>query len=642
MKQEFALRRHWQQAVLIAGSLLVSGGVFWYLQQFVSWAEVSRLIRQMPMLGIATFLMLSTIMTTFRCWRYLLLLRISGFHVRIAPLFLVTLVRNFFSDLLPARIGTLIFVYLARTRLGVSWSSASAGFAYSFIFDMISLGFLVLLAAMTATGIAQNPYIIIAAGIFFAAISTAVLFLLPTLLSWVMAGVRRFPFFSPELRSRFSTAVNALKVQLETLQKSGMYLPLLALSMGVRFFKYLGLYALLISLVVSAGYTAVDFPLSKVFFGFVAAEMAASLPISGLAGFGAYEGAWSLVFQLLGYSEKISALTSVSHHVLTQIYGYSIGALAFLLLLVPWKIMSPSSSLPNRAFNGFKFYTIAFLLFVVPLTGAHLAVSSLPADKTVNSASIEPQQQELPQGPPAGRLVYQRSDGIYVLDTTSKEEIRVTTSGTFPRWSPDGRYIAFLDHDSLQLMTADGKNQKSLAKTSGGVTLCFSRDGKSIFYTDADTVRKIDLASGTVSMVLSGHLVLEIDTSVDGRLLVATERIFGGYQVVSIHVPDGAIQVVSRGCSASISPGGRITVNGGNHRELFMFSSRTYARENALLMVDGKKFDNQFWSNHEDWLTSKSEGDEENIYIHHVPSGAAFQMTRSGGCDRANLFVVQK
>ena len=72
------------------------------------------------------------------------------------------------------------------------------------------------------------------------------------------------------------------------------------------------------------------------------------------------------------------------------------------------------------------------------------------------------------------------------------------------------------------------------------------------------------------------------------------------------------------------------------------FGDRVLTKFMNNLMVDGKKFDNQFWSNHEDWLTSKSEGDEENIYIHHVPSGAAFQMTRSGGCDRANLFVVQK
>ena len=61
--------------------------------------------------------------------------------------------------------------------------------------------------------------------------------------------------------------------------------------------------------------------------------MAASLPISGIAGFGAYEGAWAGVFILLGFPAAMAKATSLSHHLVTQLYGYLIGIASILTLL---------------------------------------------------------------------------------------------------------------------------------------------------------------------------------------------------------------------------------------------------------------------------------------------------------------------
>ena len=75
---------------------------------------------------------------------------------------------------------------------------------------------------------------------------------------------------------------------------------------------------------------------ASVFWGVCAAEVAASLPVSGLAGFGAYEGAWTIAFYNLGLTKELAAMTGVAHHLFTQVYGYSIGVLALLVLLLPW------------------------------------------------------------------------------------------------------------------------------------------------------------------------------------------------------------------------------------------------------------------------------------------------------------------
>ena len=131
---------------------------------------------------------------------------------------------------------------------------------------------------------------------------------------------------SQKLRQRLHDALVDTGRNMMLAREQGIYWRIFALSLGVRCCKYLSLYVLLLALVLPLGFTVQSFPLPKVFLGLCSAELAASLPISGIAGFGVYEGAWTLVFRLLGYSERIAVLTSISHHLLTQVYGYSLGA----------------------------------------------------------------------------------------------------------------------------------------------------------------------------------------------------------------------------------------------------------------------------------------------------------------------------
>ena len=69
-------------------------------------------------------------------------------------------------------------------------------------------------------------------------------------------------------------------------------------------------------------------------FAFVIAEGVASLPISGFFGFGAYEGAWGMIFSLAHI--KIPSVTSVifAVHLITQMVAYIYGLIGFLMFLL--------------------------------------------------------------------------------------------------------------------------------------------------------------------------------------------------------------------------------------------------------------------------------------------------------------------
>ncbi|MDR3088785.1 MAG: lysylphosphatidylglycerol synthase domain-containing protein [Desulfobulbaceae bacterium] len=629
-----------RKSLFFALSLLVSAGAFLYLRQTVSFSELSDLIRQIPVSGLALFVAFSLTMSCFRAWRYLLLLRASGYQAARLPLFLITLARNFFSDLLPARLGDLMFIYLARNRLGVSVSAASACFAWCFVFDVISLGFLIAIATIFALGSGIHPAVLLAAGLLLALACSLLLRSLPLLIRCGESVARALPrlFLRQAGRERLRQALAALGDELVKLQKGGLYWPVLVLSLGTRLGKYLTLYSLFVALVAPLGYGLADLPPAKVFFGLAAAELAASLPISGIAGFGAYEGAWSLVFQLLGYPEKVAALTGVSHHLLTQVYGYALGALAFLLLLLPWR---RPGLLIEQSFGPF-FYARALMLAALPLCLAALVVSHQPGLAVERVAPLGARLEAstvAPSAPPAGRLVFQRTSGLFVFDTATGTEKRLRASGHYPRWSPDGSRIAFLDGDGLWLINADGGEAKMALRQTGLRALAFVAD-EAILFSDGRGIKTFDPRSGRVAIVYADGDFLELDG--DGARLVGTEKIFGGYRVATIEAATGVSRIVAKGCSASLSADSRlISVNGGNHRRLYLYDSKSLAPSATLAMIAGKKFDNQFFSNHPDWLASRSEGDDEGVFLHHLPSGAGFRLSVSGGCDRPDFFVVQ-
>ncbi len=241
-----------------------------------------------------------------------------------------------------------------------------------------------------------------------------------------------------------------------------------------------------------------------------------------------------------------------------------------------------------------------------------------------------------------GKVVYQKPDGIYLIKVGEKSPQRLFNYGTNPRWSPDGKQIAFLYGNAIMLFSENSGKSRQLAIAGKAKALCFYPDGQSVVYTDNNLLRRVEINSGKVTTLLEGNNFYEVDMSKDGSRLAATVKTRTGFKVRIFVLQTGTVRTVSRGCSASLSPdGNRVTVNGHKHRVLHLYQWENLKKVGQIHAPTGRSFDNQLWSNNPQWLTSTTEGKLNDIFLHHVTSDSTYQITTSGDCDRADLYVIR-
>lgn len=620
-------------------SVLVTAGIFAWLFQHVTWREVVGLLREADPRGLALFLLASLTMSVFRAWRYLVMLRASGYSPGKLALYLVVLVRNTFSDLLPARLGTLVYIYVVTARLGIPFGAASSSFALAFIFDMIALAPMI---AWAAVGLGGAPVAVLVG--FGALLATAMLALLaglPGLVRWMAGRAGSLRWLGAPRAARWRQALEDVVADLRKAREAGIYGKVFVLSLMVRLFKYASLYLFLFALVAPRGYGWQALPVSRVFTGLCAAEAAASLPVSGLAGFGAYEGTWALVFQWLLFPAPLAVMTSVAHHLFTQIYGYALGGLALLLLLLPlWRRRPAAAPTLRESAGRFAARLAALLAGVAALAVLLYRLCPAARAESVPSAPSAQEKAALSQlaGRVRGRVVFERPDGIYAAALGETAPVHLASHGSFPRWSPDGRHVAFLQSNRVTRIARGGGPPEPLAEVFAPRALAWHPSGAEIYFTDGQLVRAVHVETRAVRDVISGHPFREIDIAPDGRL-AATVR-GRGISIMGFDPASGRSWRIAGGCSASLSPDGkRVTNNEGDHRKLSIRDFESGARLGTVNAPPGLAFDNQFWSNDAGWMASRSEGPFEDIFVHDILKNEAVRVTFSGDCDRPDFFV---
>ena len=624
-----------RQLQFLIFSLVVSIGIFSYLLSKVSMHEVLDIISNIPMIWVILFLIFSFSMSFFRTWRYQLVLNVSGYRVNSVALFLITLVRNFFSDLLPARLGTLIYIYLVKNRMGLPLGPILSSFAHAFIFDIISLAILILPAlAVTALG-PQSTLILAAVAVVLGAVAFIILTLLPSLCNLAEKVTGKLSFLPEKWRNGLQNIFQESAHHISLAQNQGVYWRVLALSFGVRGCKYLSYYMLFLGLILPLGFTVSDFPLEKVFLGLCSAELAASLPVSGIAGFGAYEGAWALVFQLLGYPERIAVLSSISHHLFTQVYGYLLGAFALLILLLPMFKQQKHDTVQPGWVTERRFW-MRFSLTVIVLS--LLTFLLIPSEEPNVEASG---QAAIVRDLPAGRIVYERDDGIYIKNIGSSESIHLAKNAKHPRWSPDGRSVVFIRNNDIMVANVETKKLRLVTQAKQPATVRFGINNKTVLFSDGKRMFRIGLNGKGKKEIARDGRFFESSLDSSGNRLAATVKTGMGYKVRVFDLSAGTVRSVARGCSATISPrGDLVTVLESGHRVLHLYDWSSLKKAGQVKAPAGIKFDNHSWSNHPDWLVSTSEGELHDILLHHVPTGAYRKITTTGDGDRADLHVA--
>lgn len=544
-------------AVYALFSAAVTAGVFGYLFTHVSPDDVLETVRDADPRWIGVFILLSLAMSIFRTWRYGLILGVSGHAPGNAALFLTVLVRNLFSDLLPARIGALVYVYIVTGRLGIPFGAAASSFALSFLFDLMAIAPMIAAASLwVGAGMSLSAPRLLAFGATLVAAVGAFLHWLPALTRLAGKTLARLRLAGPARRARWCAAVADAEIQIVRARESGVHFRLFMLSVGVRAAKYAALYALLLGLLLPLGYRWREVSAAKVFLAICSSEAAASTPFSGIAGFGVYEGVWAAVFALLGFPARIARLTSISHHLLTQIFGYSLGALALLALLLPLFRARGATAVPTR--NGGPAVVFYGRLLALALATALTAAAAFGALNLLRGArAAETGDANAPRplpaaadGPPdpaalraataamRGRIVFDssRGNGFGVFSmrpdgTDIRALFDAETSDIFPDPSPDGRLIVFARAMSphrnapsaVWICRRDGSGAKKLADdgtfptfAADGRTVYFERNRKKVMAADVEGRNEREVFPGA-DQAFASHAVVKPRVSPDGR-----------------------------------------------------------------------------------------------------------------------------
>jgi uncharacterized membrane protein YbhN (UPF0104 family) len=339
--------------VYIAVSLLLSIILIAFLLSKVEIGDISRTLRHIYGPALLVYVGVGLLATWLRTWRYKRLLQPQA--IRWTDIFLVTFIRNSLDDLLPARIGSLSYIYVLNKRFGFSFESATSSFVVAFVLDFLTLSPFVVLAILFVgfgtAGISTTAWLIVA----------AVYFLALALLLWKIVPLSRFlvsvfrallHIFKAGRSEKARLSVEKLDSTIDRLaeiRSRKIFVPLFLVSLLIRLGKYVSLFALLFALLRGYGFALNDLSFWKTILAVTGAEMTSALPIKGIADFGTWESAWVLALCLMAFDGRLALLSGIGIHLITNLWEYGLGFLSLLVLAAPFlkKSKPDSSSTPD-------------------------------------------------------------------------------------------------------------------------------------------------------------------------------------------------------------------------------------------------------------------------------------------------------
>ena len=300
--------------------------------------------RLLAILGSTSFVfiglyLLSGISQTFiRALRYRVILK-SGVKGEEVPgifhLFIVAMSRNMFVDMLPARLGELSYVAMLNRGYKIGADACLSSLAVSFVFDLIALAVLLLVLLVYQLLFANLQPWIIGTFLLILLVSSIILFFLFPVLHWLQAWLHRFQWGNGRitgLAKKLASLIEDTAASLQQVREGRIFGRVLALSMGVRIFKYLGLYLLFLGVVLSS-FPDIDRSPASVFIALVSAEASAGMPVPAFMSFGTYEAGGALALVALGAVKATSIMVMLALHIWSQVVDYALGITATVIFV---------------------------------------------------------------------------------------------------------------------------------------------------------------------------------------------------------------------------------------------------------------------------------------------------------------------
>lgn len=321
-------------------SLAISAVLLRLLLSRIETKELAETFSRLYLPSLLIYVLVALAGAWLRAWRYKLLLlpeKISWGNI-----LLVTFIRNSLIDLLPARIGSLSYIYVLNRRLAFPFELATSTFVICFLLDFLTLSPFLILAVLIVgfSESAISTSMLLGLAVLFFVILCLVFWQIKPLASICLQLVERLAHsFRVENKRAMLVVLEKFHLTLQSLselRKRKIYGPIFFLSLFIRLAKYISIFSLFFGLLRSHGYALGDLSFWIFILGLSGAELTSALPVKGLAGFGTWESAWALSFRLLGFDPSLAIVSGIGVHFLTNIFEYSLGLASILILAWPF------------------------------------------------------------------------------------------------------------------------------------------------------------------------------------------------------------------------------------------------------------------------------------------------------------------
>ncbi len=574
------------------------------------WSSLINALLAFPLAYLLLYFVASLIRTLLQSLRYRMLLSTSEevvptlFHV-----YLVTLSRNMFVDMLPARLGELSYIAMLNRGYKVSGESCVSSLAISFVFDLIALGVLMaLLFVLQAVGGDFQSWMA-GAVLVLVLLILFLIFLLYPAIALANKVIARIAWLQRGIAGKVSNLLSRIEGALDDSRKAGITGHLLGLSVGVRATKYFGLYCLFVG--VAAQFPEMNTSVARVLPALISAEAGASLPVPAFMGFGTYEAGGTLALTVLGASASMSLMVMLAMHVLSQIIDYLLGGIGLVLFIMKtgggvFETSSARRISWRAGVAAVALLVITSLFVVYQIRAVKKRGSLVPPGQGQPVASVSLTQSDVLKQL-EGFLVWSSNRSgnhdIY-LRSFPDGSVRQLTSHPhteyFPRISPDGRRVVFArSHQpwvsqrnvfAWDVWMIDLRSGEERLLARDGNVPTWSADGRAVFFQrNANQVVRINVSSGKEKIVFQSGSNLDVppktelqtpNVNGDGRLAVTFRRALRATAVVDSR---GSVKKTGNGCQLTWAPGDQSLVkvdDGGNMgNTIFKVDASTLAVE---------------------------------------------------------------
>ena len=568
--------------------------------QTLNLSKLVDLIRNITPIALFSYVATQLIGVILRSYRYKILLLNAGDQSKpgFSDLFPVTLVRNMTVDLLPARVGELVFVGLLKRTNNTHASHSLTSLLFATLFDIAIILPVVFVLALFILTERQTQVTMFFGACLILACLLIIFAGLKYVTPWIAQRISHFSsMHQTGLVRKFSSFIEELNAAIQSTISAGHFNYVVSLTIALRITKYAGLCMLFIGVVQINFPHLAQIPLSQLISILIAGETTASLPVPTFLSLGSYEAGSAGMLSVFGVELSTAVIIMLAVHLSSQIIDYTMG-----LAAVAWLLFR--SSLPTRHRQHSRPSMLMFSVITVLVTIALIVLfSGWQAIRTAWSLNSPPAGQivdtgHLPTVPDSwsnqnGFIVWSSNRSgnhdIYYMDLPSQKVTQLTNHAfteNLPKISPDGKKIvfqrgrknwhSFRDPTPWDLILKDLKTGEETLLAENATDPNWSKNGKqATFRRNFSEMYAIDINTGEETLLYTSSALnlpenagLQTPMINSAGELAVTVR--GPLRMTAVYKINNPIHI-GQGCQVTWSPDERFVYyidHGGNGQNL--------------------------------------------------------------------------